>query len=781
MVLRVHSRPSIAAQVRHKGIAGNLILLAALITGFAISPLRAQSVSEKDPLLLTRAGEVHDLPAFQTTSARVHLVGTISYYDPSEQIMFLEDRSGGVYVTTDKTYPVHFGDLVEVFGGVNASYRTEVSVDPVIHFLRRGLLLRPQLYNYRDLATGHADCKLVKVHGKVHAAGIELHGSAPYLHLDLEMTGGEVEVYVKSYDGFDPKSILDEDVSITGVQAGSFDAKSQLTGIVLFVQQSSAIRVESSRRINLSELPTTSIDDVFSTLSVNDQSRRIRVRGTVTYRKSGEAAVLEQDGKSIYVQSREMTHFEVGDEVDAFGFASAGEYAPSLHQALFVGTERRLTVQPKSITYLQALSGEHSDDLVSMTGTLLSEIHDASSGNLVLNFDGHITSAHLDGGLAPFNVLPGSRVRVTGVCRMVAGGPWRTPYLFHLEMRSYSDLVLLSAPSWWTIRHLLMMLSCMLAFALVVAVWAVVLRIKITRQNERIKRSMLLEIERARILEKVSENLPLPLVLSEICTSVTNLLPTTRCSCDLGVAQSAKDSADSLFELPLAKLDGSLAGRIIVSARGELRPDQNASDVYRLVSQLTTMAVQQSRLHQELLYHSNHDALTDLPNRRSCDAQLTSFMEKATQQHLGLALLYLDINRFKFVNDQFGHKVGDLYLSEISRRLQRQIRSSDMLARIGGDEFLAVTLYDAVVDADFAGSLAQRFNHCFDSPFILEGYIIHGSASIGIARYPVDGTSAEELKRAADQNMYMDKESSTLKAKHCEPLFECEAPSAVKQ
>lgn len=80
--------------------------------------------------------------------------------------------------------------------------------------------------------------------------------------------------------------------------------------------------------------------------------------------------------------------------------------------------------------------------------------------------------------------------------------------------------------------------------------------------------------------------------------------------------------------------------------------------------------------------------LTDLPNRRLCEARLASSMAEAAKDHISLALLYVDVDRFKYVNDKYGHKVGDLYLKEISRRLQRQVRAHDTLARIGGDEFM---------------------------------------------------------------------------------------------
>ena len=144
--------------------------------------------------------------------------------------------------------------------------------------------------------------------------------------------------------------------------------------------------------------------------------------------------------------------------------------------------------------------------------------------------------------------------------------------------------------------------------------------------------------------------------------------------------------------------------------------------------------------------------MTDLPNRRLCEDRLRTALAEALERCTEMTVLYIDINRFKHVNDRYGHKVGDLYLKAISSRLRDQIRGTDTLARIGGDEFL-------VIAPQGSEGLQQRLEGCFADPFYLDGQRIDGSASFGLATYPHDGTTSEELKRYADHAMYLVKRS----------------------
>ncbi|HEX4650339.1 MAG TPA: GGDEF domain-containing protein, partial [Granulicella sp.] len=174
---------------------------------------------------------------------------------------------------------------------------------------------------------------------------------------------------------------------------------------------------------------------------------------------------------------------------------------------------------------------------------------------------------------------------------------------------------------------------------------------------------------------------------------------------------------------------------------------------------LSNLAVNQRRLYQKLNYGSMHDQLTGLPNRRLSDAHLDLTLLEAAQQQMRVGVAYIDVDHFKQVNDKYGHKIGDLYLQQIAARLSAKVRVTDVLARIGGDEFLlTATELDSIEDGE---SCKIRLQSCFEDPFVLDGVRIRGSASIGLAIYPDHGTTAEELKRRADMEMYRAKQNST--------------------
>ena len=714
--------------------------------------------------VLTTAGAVHDLPASLAADARVHLVGTVTYYDPLNKVLFLQDSTGGTFINTDKVYPLQEGDLIAVDGYTEPSYRTDVAMDPAIRVLGRGPRYAAPLYTYHELVSGQADSRLATIRGRVRAADVGQHSGAPLVHLDVAMDGGEVEIYVTSAAGFHQGDLLDAEIQVTGVAGGTFDAKWQATGVILYTQEASSIQVLREPRMSAFELPLTDIDDVLPTLSTVDTSERVRVRGTLTYYQKGDAAVIQQDGKSMYVQTRQTTDLAIGDLVDAFGFASTTGYAPGLREALILKTGGREPIQPKHVSYAEALSGTYSDNLISLSGRLVSELHDVGSDTLVMEVDGHLVSAYLEGS-APLTSFPvGSLVRIAGICRVAPGNPWQAPYIFHLEMRDTADVWLIASPSWWTIEHLVELLGACATLALAIAAWAMVLRARVLRQTRRIQRSMTVAGERSRILREISSNQSSPnVLLTEICESVKALLPGTLCSFQLAseplpAGSEAKRHVYRLFEATLRGPEGEVLGSILASTQTPRSLSADQQEIYAMVCEVANLAIQQSLLYQGLVHHSTHDPLTELPNRRLCESRLDMALQEAERQSGRLLVIYIDVNAFKQVNDSYGHKAGDIYLRQISKRLLAQIRPADTLARVGGDEFIVIAPFSAIPEA--YEPFTARLEACFDDPFYLEGVAIKGSASFGIASYPGQGTTAEELQRCADQAMYLAKQSA---------------------
>ena len=152
-----------------------------------------------------------------------------------------------------------------------------------------------------------------------------------------------------------------------------------------------------------------------------------------------------------------------------------------------------------------------------------------------------------------------------------------------------------------------------------------------------------------------------------------------------------------------------------------------------------------------------HDPLTGLPNRRLFEDRMAISLERSRRTGTEMALLVIDLNDFKQVNDNYGHRTGDIYLQQVAARMKHQLRPGDVLARLGGDEF--AVLIQNVRNRAAAGEVAQRLEHCFNELFVCEEVVLRGSASIGIAMYPTDGNTKDSLLSAADASMYVVKQT----------------------
>jgi diguanylate cyclase (GGDEF)-like protein/PAS domain S-box-containing protein len=164
------------------------------------------------------------------------------------------------------------------------------------------------------------------------------------------------------------------------------------------------------------------------------------------------------------------------------------------------------------------------------------------------------------------------------------------------------------------------------------------------------------------------------------------------------------------------------------------------------------------RAEERIQQLATRDALTGLPNRLLLNDRLALAISH-TQRHGGsLALLFIDLDRFKYINDSLGHVIGDVFLKAVAERLSGIMRQGDTLARIGGDEFV-VLLENIVAAQDAAGQVARKVLASFGEPFLVEGHSLACSCSIGISVFPADATDPQMLIRDADTAMYHVKDS----------------------
>ena len=201
------------------------------------------------------------------------------------------------------------------------------------------------------------------------------------------------------------------------------------------------------------------------------------------------------------------------------------------------------------------------------------------------------------------------------------------------------------------------------------------------------------------------------------------------------------------LEHRIVRLDGAVRW---VRTRAFPVPDATG-EAYRLGG--TIEDVTERRLaEQKLLHQAHYDSLTDLPNRLLCYDRLGQALGQARRKDWTVAVLFVDLDRFKTVNDTLGHAIGDALLREAARRLLGCVRAADTVARVGGDEF-AVVLTELARPED-AGAVAQKVIDAMAAPMQLEGHEVFTAASVGIATFPADGADSDTLVKNADAAMF---------------------------
>lgn len=188
--------------------------------------------------------------------------------------------------------------------------------------------------------------------------------------------------------------------------------------------------------------------------------------------------------------------------------------------------------------------------------------------------------------------------------------------------------------------------------------------------------------------------------------------------------------------------------------------------------QVTNAKLKESKSHLEtaikdLQYTANYDALTRLPNRRLCLVKLKEALQRAQSENQNVALIILDLDHFKDINDSLGHGVGDQLLIGVSQRLAKVLGENDVLARIGGDEF--VIILEGISEKRKILDTVEEITTIFESHFDLDGCLVHTGVSVGLCRYPEDGETVDMLMKNADTAMFKAKENGRSTFQFYEP------------
>ena len=340
------------------------------------------------------------------------------------------------------------------------------------------------------------------------------------------------------------------------------------------------------------------------------------------------------------------------------------------------------------------------------------------------------------------HISPGSGVRVTGICMIVQGDsvdPTEKEVPFNILLRSLDDVAVVAPPSMLNIRNLLLLAGILLVLLFVAGARSWIMERKIRQQNAKVA---LVERRRSRILEDINASRPLNEILEKITELVSFKLGGAPCWCQISDEPYVGNCPSGLaafrvLDAPITSRTGQSIGSIFAAFDPLTTPRDYEAETVSTAASQAKLAIETRHIYTELTHRSEYDLLTDVHNRFALDRQFGQAIDAARHTESLVGLVYLDLNDFKLVNDQYGHRVGDLYLQEVAARMKRQLRAADILARLGGDEF-AVLLPDVRKRSEVE-EIAVRLERCLDEPFYLEGHSIFGSASIGIAVYPEDG------------------------------------------
>ncbi len=747
-----------------------------LVTTFVVVFGSALAVWAETPATLTSLRAIHALTNAEASHAiPVAVEATVVYSRGYECLLFVQDGDSALFVRPPTTAALLPGDRIFIKGKTQGSFRP-LLVASAVTLLHHGDLPKPAPATFDELVRAEYDSRLVTVQAKVRAADLIVSPAAPIRSacLQLLMEGGHIEAYVDGDDESALKDLLDAEVEITGVAAGKFDDKMQLTGIVLYVSTLANVKVLKRANAGLWSLPVTSMDQILSGFHVRDSTRRVQVHGTITYYQPGSAVVLQDGPKSLWISTHTHEPLQIGDLADGTGFPDAHDRLLSLTDGEIQDSHILAPITPRPATWRQLgfwssnMPDGHQNDLVSIDGQMVTEVRQATQDEYVVVSDGRLFTAIYRHPRAPA-VLPqmlwieqGSRVHVTGICTILdsnAINPGEEAP-FNILLRSFDDISVIAKPSMLNVRNLVLLVGLLIVMLFTAGARAWIMERRVRRQNAEVAYT---ERRRSRILEEVNGSRPLAEIIEQITELVSFKLRGVPCWCQIVDGAQLGNCPLNLtpFRIVSEQIpahSGPPLGTMYAAFAPLAKPHVNESEALSMAAGLATLAIETRRLYSDLIHRSEFDLLTEIHNRFSLENNLDRQIVHARQTAGIFGLIYIDLNDFKQVNDVYGHQIGDMYLQEVVIRMKRQLRAVDMLARLGGDEFAVVL--PTIHSRGEVEEIAQRLENSFDDPCPFDEYVLHGSASVGVALYPEDGTSRDTLLRAADAAMYVAKQNN---------------------
>jgi len=739
-----------------------------LVLMLACGPISALSVPLR-PTELTTVREIRHLKASTPGGIGVHVRGVVTYYDTVAPNLFVQDATGAIWVDlrNSTATPPSPGQVLDIQGVVGFGFSPYIA-NPHWTVVGKSALPKAQPVTFDDAATGAFDSKWVQLDGVVRSFVQQLEGSV--LVIDVATPTGAFKVRVPDYHAPFPMGLVDAKVRFRGVCGAAFNSRNQLVTIHLLMPSLANLEILEPSPQDPFAVPLIPIADVRRYSADLSDDHRVRVAGTVTAQFPLQGIYVTDGSGGLYAESQDGSPIQEGDQVEVIGFPSSGSFSPVLKSASIRPAGKHFLPTIAAVDGHAALKGTYDAQLIKITGTLSSYRQRLNRREIVVESDDHVTfvASFARPGGPELNVEEGSRISLTGICAVKADENGN-PSEFEVVLRSPEDIRVISSPPWLDSQRAANIVSGLIFATMAVIVWVFILRRRVRKQTaiitEKLKNEMALEERYRNIFERNLTGLYVAaadgriLDCNDACARILGYsgrheLLGNSARAEQVVQKFHESVSDASFtvgtEQSFVRMDGT-EGWVLCSLRS-VGGQNDGSQVFEgSLVDITERKLAEDRI-QFLAYF---DSLTNLPNRTLVQDRLSKNIAAAKRRRDKLAVIHLDIDSFKIINDCLGHSRGDELLQAIAQRLQACARKEDTVARLGGDEFLIAlgpigSHADAAVVAErVAGELRPAFN--------LNGNSLSLTCSIGISIFPDHGGDAETLIKNADAAMYASK------------------------
>lgn len=455
----------------------------------------------------------------------VRLHGVTTFYEENFYSRFIQDETAGIYLSGSGVPPIHLvpGQFVEVTGTTEAGEFAPIIVPQTIRVLGEHSLPVAKPVTDEQLASGVEDSQFVEISGVVRSVE-QLQDISRLNMIKIASASGILTIYAAQLPGTSAGNIVDSTLRVRGVCASKFNRRRQLFDVRIMVPRAQDLVVEKPAPAEPFAIPTRPVGSLLQFNPNVSYGHRVKIAGTVTYFEAGRLLVLQAGDQGVEVQTRGAEPLNLGDQVEALGFVSHGDYTPVLQDAIYRRVSGGTCMAPVPLNPDKILRGTNDCELVQIKATLLDRDVRGTRKYLVLQEDGFIFNAYLNQleDHDPFSGLQnGSRLSVTGVCRIdpgewLAGDEWRAK-AFRMELRSIKDVTVLQSPSWWTLPRVLEIATGVSIVTLIAFGWVFVLRRQVAertlqleaqnKKRERAERQNLIEQERTRVAQDLHDEL----------------------------------------------------------------------------------------------------------------------------------------------------------------------------------------------------------------------------------------------------------------------------------